>query len=67
MNMLKQMEVDEKERLFFHTSFGINLIIIVFQKYKYWYYIFFFYNKILLKKDIIKVINILFLNLRTIF
>lgn len=35
MNMLKLMEVDEKERLFLHTSFGRNLIIIVLQKYKY--------------------------------
>lgn len=35
MNMLKQMEVDKKERLFFHTSFGRNLIIMVFKKYKY--------------------------------
>lgn len=33
--MLKLMEVDEKERLFLHTSFGRNLIIIVLQKYKY--------------------------------
>lgn len=35
MNMLKLMEVDEKERLFLHTSFGRNLIIMVLQKYKY--------------------------------
>lgn len=35
MNMLKLMKVDEKERLFLHTSFGRNLIIIVLQKYKY--------------------------------
>lgn len=31
--MLKLMEVDEKERLFLHTSFGRNLIVL--QKYKY--------------------------------
>lgn len=32
--MLKQMEVDEKERLPLHTSFGRNLIIMVLQKYR---------------------------------